>query len=263
MALAGLVAFMPASRHLNMTSLNIHGFVIVPGAFSEAHIDRLHRQVVRRHPFGMAQTSGIALVGLTERSGFDFVRELIRSHAIRSIADAVFADVPEGYRNCGPNGIGVNRIVGWHKDRLNGQYLRHQKTPLWGKGSETQGGHRIYKIGIYLDEYSSSDGALRVVPGSHLTGSYDTHEAIWLHPRKGDVLVWEQRITHRGMDKAMQHATRGRNRTLVQLGFGRNNIFTDEFERGTLERNRDHCANRCLNGEYCCHLPGMPGGAPK
>jgi hypothetical protein len=95
------------------------------------------------------------------------------------------------------------------------------------------------------------------VPGSHRADDYSTSSAISLHPRAGDVLVWEQRITHRGMDKEVAAASRHANRTLVQLGFGRNNVFTDEFERGTQERNRDMCAHRCVNGEFCCRLPGM------
>ena len=169
--ISSVTAAITRSEHVNTTSLDEWGFVLVPRVFSRNQVGRLHQQIMQRLPLGWHQEDGIALVGVYERPEFGFIRDLIDGQPIRSIADAVFADAPEGYRACGPHGIGINRVVGWHKDRLNNQYRRHEKAPLWGPGSAVQGGHRIYKIGLYLDaegsDYSEREGALRVVPGSH------------------------------------------------------------------------------------------------
>lgn len=127
---------------VNRTALAEHGFVVVPNVFSQNFVARVHQQIVQHLPLGWRQEGGVALVGAYDRPEFDFFRDLIDGKQIRSIADAVFADAPEGYRACGPHGMGVNRVVGWHKDRLNNRYRRHEKTPLWGPGSEVQGGHR-------------------------------------------------------------------------------------------------------------------------
>jgi hypothetical protein len=47
----------------------------------------------------------------------------------------------------------------------------------------------------------------------------------------GDVIIFDQRITHRGMEKQVSNP-----RILVSFGFGKNNIFTDNFEKGTIIR---------------------------
>ena len=47
----------------------------------------------------------------------------------------------------------------------------------------------------------------------------------------GDVIIFDQRITHRGMVKQVKYP-----RILISFGFGKNNIFTDNFEKGTIVR---------------------------
>ena len=46
------------------------------------------------------------------------------------------------YRFCAHNDVGVDRFVPWHKDKLNGQYQRFQRLPLW---SEEHDGHDGYE----------------------------------------------------------------------------------------------------------------------
>lgn len=41
----------------------------------------------------------------------------------------IFSD--DNYRFCGQNDIGVNRIVGWHKDKLNNKYASYESTDIW------------------------------------------------------------------------------------------------------------------------------------
>ena len=51
------------------------------------------------------------------------------------------------------------------------------------------------------------------------------------------MVLFDQRITHRGAASPQNNATKGR--VLVTLGFGRDNVNTREFERGTRERQQD------------------------
>jgi hypothetical protein len=52
----------------------------------------------------------------------------------------------------------------------------------------------------------------------------------------GDVLIFDQRITHRGMEKYPPNRFNNP-RILVSFGFGENNnLFTDNFEQGTFKR---------------------------
>ena len=71
-----------------------------------------------------------------------------------------------------------------------------------------------------------------------------------LHPRKGQVIIFEQRSTHRGGFGGVRQPTdaedlRKADRILVSLGFGLENNYTDEFEEGTKARQRDQCGSRC------------------
>jgi hypothetical protein len=135
--------------------------------------------------------------------------------------------------------IGVNRWVPWHKDWLNGDYARYQKLPLF-QDVTGDGGHFIVKVAIYLQDHAHNDDALTVIPGSHVVPKIAVRksETQPLHPAVGSLVVFEQRITHRGTSKRMRIGTGGM-RLLVSLGFGKRNNYTDEFERGTMARQAD------------------------
>ena len=105
----------------------------------------------------------------------------------------------------------------------------------------------IVKALVYLQDHSDNDDALKLVPGSHwnskLDANGDSNGHIQIRPELGDVLVFDQRITHQGQqDKARHAAARDRDpysRILVSYGFGLNNVFTDNFEHGTVLRQND------------------------
>lgn len=139
----------------------------------------------------------------------------------------------DNFRFCGLNDIGVNRIVGWHKGKLNDSYASYETTDIW---STTESGekHEILKVLIYLEDHANDSDGLKVVPGSHLTRKVDPKGFIQLRPKLGDVIIFDQRITHRGMDRQLPSP-----RILVSFGFGKNNIFTDNFEKGTIQRQND------------------------
>ena len=130
---------------------------------------------------------------------------------------------------CSHNDIGVNRIVGWHKDKLNGDVEKYQVHDIWGEHEGDK--HEIVKVLTYLEDHSNDNDGLKLVPGSHMKREINGTGAILLHPKKGDVIIFDQRITHRGMERQCKDS-----RILVSMGFGKNNIFTDEFEKGTIIR---------------------------
>lgn len=135
----------------------------------------------------------------------------------------------DNYRFCSHNDIGINRVVGWHKDKLNREYAKYQSHNIW-KSHQGQS-HEIVKVLIYLQDHSNNKDGLQVVPKSHLTPKIEPKKAVILQPKLGDVIVFDQRISHRGMKKQVKDK-----RILVSFGFGKNNIFTDEFEKGTVLR---------------------------
>jgi len=109
-----------------------------------------------------------------------------------------------------------------------------------------QGGHSIVKVLIYLQDHSDDDDAITIVPGSHRSPELSKAGAKTLRLAKGSVIIFEQRATHRG--RSPLDALRGAlnpERVLVSLGYGRDNIYTDQFERGTRARQANQCGSRC------------------
>ena len=66
---------------------------------------------------------------------------------------------------------------------------------------------------------------------SHLNPTIDNQGYIQLNPELGDVIIFDQRATHKGTETQVQYP-----RLLVAFGFGKNNIFTDNFEKATIIR---------------------------
>ena len=141
------------------------------------------------------------------------------------------------YHFCSHNDIGLNRIVYWHKDTLNNEYKKYQKTDIW---SEVNGEkHEIYKVLIYLQDNTLNDNGLTLIEGSHLDRNIHSNNTLsskikTIHNKIGSIIIFDQRITHRGQ----LHNIPG-HRILISLGFGKNNIFTHEFEEGTIKRQYD------------------------
>ena len=164
----------------------------------------------------------------------DFVRHPTLSEAasmkdtskIHDVLKVIFDD---NYRFCSHNDIGINRIVDWHKDKLNGRLAKYETIDIW---SEHEGEkHEIIKVLTYLEDHSKNNDGLKLVPKSHLKRKVNSKGAIQLKPKLGDVIVFDQRITHRGMEEQVKDP-----RILVSFGYGKNNIFTDNFEKGTVIR---------------------------
>jgi hypothetical protein len=71
-----------------------------------------------------------------------------------------------------------------------------------------------------------------------LNRNIETNNSVELKHKLGDVIIFDQRITHRGCDKLTN-----KQRILISFGFGKNNIFTDNFEKGTIERQKNKNEN--------------------
>jgi len=234
---------------------NREGYVVVDNVFTPSEIAALRAGVIRHKrqsgtkfsPLGPVDP-GVTIPDFMSRSEFRFMHHLPHHPPLRRALNDVFAGEP--YRYCSHNDVGINRVVSWHKDRLNDQYRRYQKLPLWGPGSESpDGGHFIVKALVYLQEHAHDDNGLALVSGSHRTPSMATHTTTRARPRLGSAVIFEQRLTHRGMsvlDAVRHHFESDKDdRILVSLGFGLRNNHTDEFEAGTLARQAAQCAGKC------------------
>lgn len=149
------------------------------------------------------------------------------NHKIQEALKIIFDGTD--YRFCSHNDIGMNRIVGWHKDKLNGPVSKYETVNIWQEYEGEK--HEIVKVLIYLENHNNDNDGLKIVPRSHLNPKINPKGHIQLNPDLGDVIIFDQRITHRGMNKQVRYP-----RILVSFGFGKNNLFTDNFEKGTVIR---------------------------
>ena len=213
---------------------NKNGYYVFTNILSHTEIDEYRDEIIKylsqnkntimKNADGFAIPDYIKLHQLEKTAG---LKEHPKIHANLEI---LFHGL--NYRFCSHNDIGINRVVGWHKDKLNNQYAKYQIHDIWGNVEDEK--HEIVKVAVYLQDHCDNNGALQVVPGSHLQREINHGVSIYLHPKKGDVVIFDQRITHRGMDAPCADT-----RILISLGFGKNNIFTDEFEEGTIRRQND------------------------
>jgi ectoine hydroxylase-related dioxygenase (phytanoyl-CoA dioxygenase family) len=157
---------------------------------------------------------------------------LLRLNDIHKIMHSIFKSP---FHLCFHNDIGLNRIVDWHKDTLNNQYKIYQIHNVWTEINGEK--HQIYKFLIYLQEHITNNNGLQVIEGSHLNQNIiiDDNNKKFIKNNLGDIIIFDQRITHRGQYN--NHTNY--DRILISLGFGKNNIFTKEFEIGTIKRQND------------------------
>lgn len=204
------------------------GFTVVKGVYTSDEIRNARNAIEKWTQVhkGLSTAGGVSIPDFIKMPALKPVTELKDNSLLKSTLGDILND---DFRFCSHNDIGIARAVGWHKDKLNGQYAKYQKTNIW-KPLPNGDRHEILKALIYLQDQEDKETSLFVVPGSHTRTSMDTKKAKQVSVKSGDVVIFDQRITHRGAHKSKP------GRILVSFGFGKNNVFTDEFEAGTVAR---------------------------
>jgi hypothetical protein len=211
-----------------------NGYVIVEHVFSQIEINTYREKVLESKNLGIKSSSGTSIPDFIKDESLKLLGDMKDNSKLKQVLDEIFDG--NNYRFCSHNDIGINRIVGWHKDKLNNSYSRFETVDIWSSIEDEK--HEILKVLIYLEDHSNDNDGLKIVPKSHLDREIETTKFVQLKPKIGDVIIFDQRITHRGMSKQVIHP-----RILVSFGFGRNNIFTDNFEKGTIKRQNDQNKN--------------------
>lgn len=206
-----------------------NGYIILKNVFSREEIEIFNNEILlytRRHKT-IKNAGGITIPDFIKQHDLQKTASIKDNSKIHNTLNEIFNG--SDYRFCSHNDIGINRIVGWHKDKLNGEVAKYETIDIWSNYEGEK--HEIVKVLVYLQDHSNNNDGLKIVPGSQNIRQIKTNGSIQLRPSLGDVVIFDQRITHRGMDKQVKDS-----RILVSFGFGKNNIFTDNFEKGTIVR---------------------------
>ena len=214
---------------MNLENIKNNGYIILKNIFSKKTLFECKLEINNyiKNNKTLKNSKGITIPDFIKKKELSKTAKLKDNNKIHLVLKEIFGG--DNYRFCLHNDIGINRVVGWHKDKLNGKVSKYETVNIWKEHNGEK--HEIVKVLIYLENHSSNNDGLKIVPRSHLNPKINPKGYIQLNPKIGDVLIFDQRITHRGMSKQVKYP-----RILVSFGFGKNNIFTDNFEKGTVVR---------------------------
>ena len=148
----------------------------------------------------------------------------------------------------------------WHKDT--GEQM--MEDGYFGCDAIGSADCRVYKVALYLQDHVGDSGSLHVRPGSISTSRLDIGEVHPISVRSGDAIVFDVRITHRGvspgaLDRALLGAAKAisphhpaplaaklrrkrmriehkPNRIAVYFAFGLPNDKSEQFARRNMQR---------------------------
>ena len=137
-----------------------NGFLIISNVFSFEDINSFWREVgefFKRPNQNQNQNQnsyGITIPDFMIHQEFKETKQIINNTKLNCVLRDIFSG--DNYRFCGHNDIGINRIVGWHKDKLNNKYASYETTDIW---STTESGeqHEIVKVLIYLQDHANNN----------------------------------------------------------------------------------------------------------
>jgi len=179
------------------------------------------------------QYGGYSVPGFLELPEFVGAKWLPEDPRLHGLLKAAFNGT--GYRFASHNDVGCDFVGVWHKDILRGNVRKYQECDVWSPDSVGEK-HEIYKVMFYLQDHIHDEQAMKVIPGSHVLRRTPWEDGyVALHPRMGDTVIFDQRLSHAGNT---YYDAFGQGRLFMQVGYGRDNRFTDEFERGTIERQK-------------------------
>jgi hypothetical protein len=229
----------------DLLKLKEDGYFIIKDFYNINEINKMRKLII----FNAFIKGNLLYIGDKGGSKPDFLNDpdynglmsLLRLNDIHHIMKQIFK---APFHLCFHNDIGINRIVNWHKDTLNNQYKIYQKNNIWESLDGEK--HEIYKFLIYLQDHSNNMDGLTLIEKSHLNPQIIINgEQKYIKSKIGDIIIFDQRITHRGQQYNSNYKI---DRILISIGFGKNNIFTKEFEEGTQKRQNDQ--NRLIKKKF-------------
>jgi hypothetical protein len=217
-------------------TLAANGYAHVPGIFNRSEVEAL-RAIAYDYCYGDVrkalplQYGGYSVPAFLDIPEFTAAKWLPDDPRLHQLLRATFNGT--GYRFASHNDVGCDFVGVWHKDILRGNVAKYQECDIWSP-DETGEKHEIYKVMFYLQDHDFDEQAIKFIPGSHsIRGTPWEKGYVALHPRMGDTVIFDQRISHSGN---VYYNPFSAGRLFMQVGFGRRNRFTDEFEKGTIQR---------------------------
>ena len=168
------------AENLNISRFERDGYLVVDDVLTSGAVDTLRDHILAVRNKGwwsMAcrRSYGVTMPDFVARPQLASLRRLLVEPPVISALTAVFRD--QRFRFCGHSDVGIDRLVPWHKDKLNGAYAKYQTLPIWlgtqadiaDLASPTGDGHKILKAAFYLQ--SREPGCISLSQSARVAGA--------------------------------------------------------------------------------------------
>lgn len=210
--------------------ISSEGFAVIPNVLRESEVV-LFRQILDDYMdctylnfTGGKIVSGWA--GLTPELG-----PMNNLHKDSRITDIVEKAVGEDWIFAEHSDLHQNKITPWHNDVLpsNQADLLRYVHPIVSTLNPRDDGYQIIKVCFLLQNHSDNDYGLWFKSLSNKS------QELCIHSNPTDAIVFDQRVEHRGQLRQYlkEH---GQHRYLVTMGYGLDNIYTEQHIAGTVHR---------------------------
>lgn len=152
------------AEELNVSRFEHDGYLVVDDVLTSGAVDTLRDHVLALRnngwwSMGCRRSHGVTMPDFVARPQLASLRRLLVEPPVISALTAVFRG--QRFRFCGHSDVGIDRLVPWHKDKLNGAYAKYQTLPIWlgtqadieDLASPTGYGHKILKAAFYLQSH--------------------------------------------------------------------------------------------------------------
>jgi hypothetical protein len=194
--------------------LRSEGFIVIPGLLSAVEVDRLRVILNRYFASGKGVVFNLGLAQPNAAAENPDLAELLANPRVKAAYQAVVGDGVVMFTGQADMHAGI--ISTFHRDTGQDDCYFDEFCFV----DEC----RVYKMGVYLQDHLDGRG-LTVHPGSHLETEAPTRPAITIPTRKGDAVLFDVRIVHRGQaPNAFETLLHKLNRGLTRMAhrfFGR------------------------------------------
>ncbi len=201
------------------------GFAVIPQAFSATEIDILRNTLSSYFSNGdfLYMHGGKArpdFLNCDELSSLSWI--LSNEKTVSVLKQLVGHDL----MFCHHSDAQMNVTNSWHKD-----HCSPNPFAPWEPSNDEEG-YNVYKIALYLQDYSDGeDYALRVRKGSHMSNSLTQGDIEEINTSAGDAIIFDCRLTHMGYPNAI---------TANRLGTKLISYFRNKDSNGELIENYRH-----------------------
>merc|ERR1712232_949343 len=144
----------------------------------------------------MGYYGGYSVPAFLDFDEFAEAKWLVNDKRVHNVLQAAFGG--EAYRFASHNDVGCNFVGVWHKDILRDSDSQFQKCDVWSPDPDGEE-HEIFKFMFYLQDHVDDEQAIKFMPGSHVLRRTPWENGyVALHPRLGDAVIFDQRISHAG-----------------------------------------------------------------